>query len=368
MTGLPGLGMVILFGVCTAACQTEKAACLTAESETPPFRHEITTSAKPWTDKSFDNAPNKFTFAVFGDLTGGERKRIFETAVAELNLLRPELIMSVGDYIKGASRDPKVLNREWNDFDRRANRSLAPIFYVGGNHDLGGALLRDVWKQRRGPWYYHFVYRNVLFLVLDSEDISPERMREIRAAKEEAFARANTSGSGAFDEPAHAKIPEWRYGAVGEAQAEYFIDAIADNPDVRWTFVFVHKPVWRTENEPHFSKIEAALSARPYTVFHGHTHLLDRELRRGRDYINISTTGASQFPRRGRSTDHVTLVTVGETDVSIAHLLLGGILDKTGCIPLGGDTLQFEKPLGGGGVGTMPWSPADFPNGYDDMK
>ena len=28
-----------------------------------------------------------------------------------------------------------------------------------------------MWKERRGPSYYHFVYRDVLFMVLDSEAV-----------------------------------------------------------------------------------------------------------------------------------------------------------------------------------------------------
>jgi hypothetical protein len=40
--------------------------------------------------------------------------------------------------------------------------------------------------------------------------------------------------------------------------------------------------------------------------------------------------------------DHVTLVTVDDQGVDIANLLLSGILDKTGHVPLGGDEVCFE--------------------------
>ena len=43
----------------------------------------------------------------------------------------------------------------------------APLYYVGGNHDLLGQTLQEAWADRHGPTYYHFVYRDVLFLVLD---------------------------------------------------------------------------------------------------------------------------------------------------------------------------------------------------------
>jgi hypothetical protein len=43
--------------------------------------------------------------------------------------------------------------------------------------------------------------------------------------------------------------------------------------------------------------------------------------------------------------DHLMLVTVDDAEVSIAVLLMEGILDKTGRIPLNGEDLEFEKPL-----------------------
>ena len=41
--------------------------------------------------------------------------------------------------------------------------------------------------------------------------------------------------------------------------------------------------------------------------------------------------------------DHVTLVTVSDENVDIANLLMEGILDRTGHIPLGGDEVCFES-------------------------
>jgi len=52
-----------------------------------------------------------------------------------------------------------------------------------------------------------------------------------------------------------------------------------------------------------------------------------------------------QFPDRGRSADHVTLVTVSEAGADIANLLMAGILDKTGHIPLDGDDVCFESTV-----------------------
>jgi hypothetical protein len=108
------------------------------------FEHDVSGQLVPWTDKAFDTSDDKFTFAVFSDLTGGERERIFEIAVAQLSLLRPELIINVGDLIEGGTKDLTEIKNQWVSFDERANRASAPVFYVGGNHDLSGTVLQRV--------------------------------------------------------------------------------------------------------------------------------------------------------------------------------------------------------------------------------
>ena len=143
------------------------------------FQHNVSGEIRPWTNEEFDAAENKFTFAVFSDLTGGERERVFEIAVAQLSLLRPELIINVGDLIEGGTTDLGEIAQQWDSFDARVDLASAPVFYVGGNHDLTGSVLQDVWDERLGRRYYHFIYKNVLFLVLDTEDNTPERAQEI---------------------------------------------------------------------------------------------------------------------------------------------------------------------------------------------
>jgi predicted phosphodiesterase len=309
------------------------------------FRHDLDGKLMPWKHERFDDGEDKFTFEIFSDLTGGERERIFEVAVAQLNLLRPEMIMNVGDLIEGGSIDPAELHRQWDWFDKRAERVRGPIFYAGGNHDLTGELSRKVWKARLGPRYYHFVYKNVLFLVLDTEDNTPRRMTEIEQARLKAVEIYKTKGPAAFAKIQYARMSERASGTVSQKQSAYFIRAITENADVRWTFIFIHKPAWQRENEQNFAAIEEALVDRPYTVFYGHTHVYHYEQRHGRDYINLATTGGEQFPEKGRSMDHLTLVTVDDSDVTIANLLMEGILDKTGKIPINEEELEFEQSL-----------------------
>ena len=311
--------------------------------DSPDLTHDIEGDRLPWTQEKPDADEDKFTFAVFADLTGGERDKVFEVAVAQLNLLRPELILNVGDLIEGDSKDEAGLAAEWDSFDERAKRARAPVFYAGGNHDLTGQMLRQVWESRYGPRYYHFVYKNVLFLVFDTEDNAPARMQEIFELRNEAIAIYKSEGQEAFAKTEYASLSERSAGTIGPEQSTYFQNVIGANADVRWTFLFLHKPAWQKEGEETFSAIEAVLADRPYTVFTGHVQAFGYEQRSGRDYIRLATTGGEQFPKAGRSEDHVTLVTVDHHSADIAHVLLSGILDKTGRIPLGAEDVCFEQ-------------------------
>jgi len=323
------------------------AACTTTQTEPAPqgadvFRHEIQGEAQPWTQQDFDNDPDTFTFAVFSDLTGGEREGIFSVAVEQLRLLRPELIVNVGDLVEGGDVPRAQLEQEWDDFDARAGRARAPVFYTGGNHDLSSTLQREIWQQRYGRSYYHFVYRNTLFLVLDTEDNPPEVQAHLNKIRNEADQVLKESGWDAWRETEYGQSEERRTGRIGPRQAVWFRDVIARNADVRHTFLLMHKPAWERPDEENFVTIEAALADRPYTVFHGHVHAYKYLQRKGRDYIRLGTTGGVQNLQAKKAFDHVTLVTVSGSGVDIANLRLDGILDKTGEIPAGGGSLCFE--------------------------
>lgn len=300
------------------------------------------TANLPRTDVAFDTDRDKFTFAIHADLTGGERPAVFETAMAQLELLRPDFVISVGDLIDGGM-DRQELTRQWESYDARVDGASFPVFYVGGNHDVSNTVERAVWKERLGPTYYSFRYRDVLFLVLDSEDMTEARREELVKLRLDALKIHLTEGAEAALATPYGQSQEKETGAIGDAQVDHFIQVIEANPDVRHTFLFVHKPVWEAEESPYF-RLEAALESRPYTAFNGHVHAYGYAQRNGQDHLQLATTGGAFFPHLGLSADHVTLVTVDGSDtVNIANLMLDGIRDKTGEIPLHGDRLCFSS-------------------------
>ena len=264
------------------------------------FSHAMQGEKLPWTHTSFDTENDRFMFAVFSDLYGGERQGVFAIAMEQLQLLRPELILNVGDLIDGGTEDRARLTREWDEFDSKVSGMHAPVFYIGGNHDLTNLTMREFWERRYGARYYHFVYRDVLFLMLDSEDYTDERMQEIYTARAHALKVMSGEIAGDPSETEYFNMPERRTGAMREQQAAYFRNVIAENPDKPETFVLMHKPLWRNDQATEFQSIESALQDRPYTVINGHFHSYSLTKRHGRDYIHLGTTSGARTAPKGR--------------------------------------------------------------------
>jgi hypothetical protein len=261
--------------------------------ERPRIIVDLQGDQHPWSSLEVNNAPGTFQFAIVTDRTGGHRPGVFPTAIAKLNLLQPEFVVSVGDLIEGYTDDRTQIAREWTEFIGFIDSLHMPFFYVPGNHDYINPVMAEEWKKRFGRDYYHFVYQDVLFLCLNSE----ERMRG--------------AGRGYIDEP----------------QLTYIREALAANPEVTWTLVFLHQPLWDQDDPGLWPEVEAALQDRPHTVFAGHRHRYVKYERNNQRYFVLATTGGGSSlrgPRFGEF-DHVVWVTMTEQGPIIANLFLDGI-------------------------------------------
>ena len=243
----------------------------------------------------FNNKEDDFRFMIVGDRTAGHQPGVFAGAVSKVNLLRPDFVMSVGDLIEGNSDSAAALNQQWDEFEAIVEGLNSRFFYVPGHRDISSSRMAQIWQERRGPSYYHFVYRDVLFLVLDTQAPS-----QINAAEEQ-------------------QAP-----VISAEQLTYMRNAIEDNNRVRWTMVFMHKPAWGAANQ-NFDQLETGLQSRPYTMVAGHNHRYAHVKRFGRDYVIMGTTGAAPHPARADSADHVSLVTITDDGPLFANIKLDGL-------------------------------------------
>jgi hypothetical protein len=199
-------------------------------------------------------------------------------------------VISVGDLIEGYVDTADELNAQWDEFMGYLDPLSVPFFFVPGNHDVGRKLWHDVYLERVGPSRYYFIYQDVLFLVLNSND-------------------AEDMGTGYSDEQL-----AWAKGVLDK------------HPDVRWTFVFQHKPFWLYEKE-WWEKAEPIFEGRKHTFFAGHVHNYSYAERGNIQYVTLGTTGGGsrmRGPAFGEF-DHLMWVTVTDEGPKMAAIALDGI-------------------------------------------
>lgn len=258
--------------------------------DTDQFKTDVETTQKPWTNLEFYDDPANFQFAIVSDNAGGMRPGVFELAVEKLNMMMPEFVLSVGDLIQGYTEDTIKLKKEQDDFDQKVEKLQMPFFYLPGNHDINNLVMQKEWEDRYGRRYYYFTYKDVLFLILDSNDDDEHNLTD--------------------------------------TQTSFAIEAINAHPDVRWTFVLMHHPIWKYDTDGKFGKIEEALSNRKHTVIAGHEHHYQYIERKESNYYVLATTGGGSklIGNRFGSFDHFVWMTMTDNGPVMANLRLDGIL------------------------------------------
>lgn len=246
----------------------------------------------PKTNKAFNDSDASFQFVVVSDRTGGMQPGIFSKAMDKINLMQPEFVISVGDLIDGYTKDPDVWNSQWDEFDTIVEKLEMPFYHVPGNHDTSNELLLKAWRSRLGRDYYHFTYKDVLFLSINTDEIEG--------------------------------------GGLSADQIEYFKQVLNDNQNVNWTLLFMHRPVWSYEEDFGYKEIEKALGNRPYTLFSGHHHHYRYKIHNNMEHFTLATSGGGSHLRGSEVGEfhHITWVTMQEEGPEIAHLELSGIYDK----------------------------------------
>lgn len=264
----------------------------TTAAQKPDFPERM-----PIVERPFSDDPDKFTFAIIGDKTGGglDKWPVFDRAIDEINILKPDFAIMVGDLIQGDTTDLKQLAAEWKEFWDHQSDLIVPFLPLPGNHDITNRVMYDYWEKHIGLTYSAFTYKNCLFLLLNTEEW-------------------------------HTNSGEWT-NWFGEEQIEYVKSQLAQHKDVRHTFVLLHRPLWLQKHSG-WEEIEAALDERAYTVFAGHYHRLTLHTRNDRRYFVLGATGGGFTPQAVReygAFDHYSLVTVDDEEVNVAIIEPGNI-------------------------------------------
>ncbi len=263
-----------------------------AAAQAPDFPDRI-----PIVERPFSEDPDKFSFAIIGDKTGGglDKWHVFDRAISEINSLQPDFAIMVGDLIQGVTTDIAQLDAEWEEFWQHESPLTVPFLALPGNHDITNRVMYDYWVEHIGRTYSAFIYKDCLFIILNTEE--------------------------------RHGLPQGVENWFGEAQIRYAAEKLGQHPDVRHTFVLLHKPAWSHE-ESGWSQIEEMLGNRAYTVFAGHYHNLTLHTRNDRRYFVLSATGGGLTPRDVKefgAFDHYSIVTVGGDDVAVAIIEPGSI-------------------------------------------
>ena len=279
-------------------------------------QEQVTSPAEvtPWTHPGYVHDANEFQFAIVSDRAANPREGVFAAGVEKLQLLRPEFVLSIGDFIHGYGEgmkpltDEAVVREKRQKFDELLKPLSVPFYRVTGNHDLNNELSARIWKELYGPTYYSFTYKGALFLCLNSQDGK-----------------------------------NYKTG-MGEDQIAWVKKTLAEQSDARWVFLFFHQPLWLEDEKrlqaaqgedgapklTGFDQIEKLLEDRDYTVFAGHHHRYGKWIKNGKKYFRLATTGGQSAlggPDAGQF-DHVMWVTMTSEGPVLCNLLLEGILDE----------------------------------------
>lgn len=297
------------------------------------------TEAKPWTDKKFQNDPEEFQFVIIGDRTGGANQQgTFKLAMNQLNLLQPEFVINVGDLIEGYSDDKAELNAEWDEIDAMLNTLDMPFFRTPGNHDIANRVAQQVWRDRYGTTYYYFIYRDTLFVVLDTEE-SPREAPEGMKEKIELYNRLQVEDPPKAQEMlAEFMSDEAVVMSLAKAvefsteQISFLKKVLEENKGVRWTILLMHEPCWENPSES-FKEITKLLNGRKHTFFGGHLHYYDYDNIDGVEYITMGPAGASFHHEGPGNVDHIMWLTMTESSLQMGNIALKGLFDRKGLDP-----------------------------------
>ncbi|MBN2102475.1 metallophosphoesterase [bacterium] len=238
---------------------------------------------------------HKFNFAIIGDRTGAgpDSWKILDRAIAEVNRLKPDFAIMIGDAIEGSPK-PGQIHFQWNEVFSHLDSLKIPLFLVPGNHDIYNRASYETWKKIIGDTYYSFSYHGCRFVIINTEE-------------------------------AHG------IGETGLGTQQYnFLKNEIQNHTYDHLFLFMHQPIWMMKSKlgRQWNELEKLFGKRQYTVIAGHLHVLASKREKGALMLIHGPTGGKMRMQRNPALGffhHFTWVTVNEGNASVAFIEPGRI-------------------------------------------
>jgi hypothetical protein len=230
-------------------------------------------------------------FAVIGDRTGGHEPGVHGEIMLEIERMKPDFVVGVGDMIEGYSADLAEVEKEWKEYAGLAGTLSMPFFRVPGNHDIWDSTAAEVYRRHVGEPYYSFDTGPIHFVVLDT-------------------GRWSTIGS------------------FPKEQLDWLKADLAGKRDTQYTIAFYHIPYWletvaKGKPDPlHDIFMAYGVDA----VFTGHYHVYFSGKYDGIAYTGVGSSGGQCEPGLTGLKYHFVWVTVTDEGISIAPIKMNSVL------------------------------------------
>jgi len=239
--------------------------------------------------KPIEGSPMRF--AVIGDRTGTHEPGIYGQIVEEIQRMRPDFLLSVGDLIEGYTDDTVEVKREWEEYKKLLKPLTMPIYLAPGNHDIWDSTSLELYRRYIGEPHYSFDIGDAHFVILDNS----------------------------------------RYDTVGafpKEQIDWLIEDLEKNKKAIYTFIVSHIPYWieTIANDKadtlHALFVEYGVDA----VFTGHYHEYFSGEFDGIMYTGLGSSGGGCSPGPTGLKYHFMWVTVDRNGISIAPIKMNAVL------------------------------------------
>ena len=256
--------------------------------------------------------------AILADRTYGREWGIpyLQKAVAELNLLRPELVFTVGDQVEGYTRSGEAYARDVAQYRGIVDQLDMPWYPCAGNHDvISGARdktdrrFEGLYQRYFGPLWYAVSYNDLHVMVLYSDE--QLESNPVLSAAQQAWVQKD-------------------------------LQAIEGNGKTKHVVVLMHKPLWAYKNsgwddvekmlvEFNQRNTTAKTGAAVRSVLAGHFHGYARDAdRQGIAYYIMGVTGGGiDQDRLAGHLHHYMLLRVDAEGVHPAVVEVGNVLPDT---------------------------------------